>query len=175
MEDQECLANKLNLTNPERINERKFRFLDVLVIIEAAAFTCNKDFKLPKEFIQYYKNIIEKNETDCLKNELYKIDKNLEILEGFKSSNINETPCDKIVKNLRLDPVEKYKKMLDSTEFPECINISEDQLKKLFYQAFLLHHEPLAEQDVHEKFEKLLTNPTILKERAECILRLVNN
>ncbi|KAL7012372.1 hypothetical protein ACKWTF_014806 [Chironomus riparius] len=87
-EDEDCLKEKLKLKKPENEIQQKLKLGDLELILKGAGISCQPNIEqiILKNFIENSEKKWKVNENidfDCLKNEIYRLQPTLKLIEGF--------------------------------------------------------------------------------------------
>lgn len=158
VEDQDCLKAKLKLNNPENEIKQKLKFSDLEIVLKGAGISCRSDIDqtLLKEFTDETEVMLEIDEDidiNCLKNELFKLEPNSKLIEGFDSATV-ATKQDFCKENL--EEVEEGLGALFALEqgiegnndFRQCMNIDEKTYKIIHYKTLIILSKTVGEENV---------------------------
>ncbi|KAL7012371.1 hypothetical protein ACKWTF_014805 [Chironomus riparius] len=158
IEDQDCLKEKLKLNNPANEIDRKLKFSDLEIIFKGAGISCRSDIDqvLLKEFnddTEAKLNIDEDIDLNCLKNELFKLDPNSKLIEGFDPATVanKQEFCQK-----NLEEVEEGLAALHELElgiegnndFRQCTNIEKNIHKMIHYKTLIILSKTVGEENM---------------------------
>ena len=180
-EDQDCLKEKLKLNNPANEIDRKLKFGDLEIIFKGAGISCRNDIDqaLLKEFnddTEAKLNIDEDIDLNCLKNELFKLDPNSKLIEGFDPATV-ASKQDFCKENL--EEVEEGLGALYAIEtgiegnndFRQCTNIDKNTYKTIHYKTLIILSKSVGDENLKAGRKDIVNfQKNTGKAQFECIM-----
>lgn len=158
VEDEDCLKEKLRIKNPENEITKKLKLGDLNIILKGAGISCRSDIDqaILKDFIDGTEgklNIDEDINLDCLKNELFKLESNSKLIEGFDPATVagKEDFCKKNLEEVEegLGALIALEQGIEgNNEFRQCMNIDKKTYKIIHYKTLIILSKSVGEENI---------------------------